>query len=129
MSPFGHVHVFRGRHLYRSRYLRGNVPGKGENLATPAGMGRILVGVVALLGVFVLAIAPVRGATRTLLSIEGITVVLIVVVAVMILIRLVTGAAPQHRTVDFSVFTVAPGTGTSAVFLGVVFRVSVLAGL
>jgi amino acid transporter len=87
-----------------------------------------LIGAAALLGVFLLAIAPVRGATRTLLSIEGITVTLIVVVAVTILIRLVTGTAPQGHTVDLSVFTVAPGTGGSAVFLGVVFGFLSFAG-
>jgi amino acid transporter len=87
-----------------------------------------LVGAVALLGVFMLAIAPIKGATRTLLSIEGVTVTLIVVVAVTILIRLVNGTAPQRHTVDFSVFTVAPGTGGSAVFLGVVFGFLSFAG-
>src|SRR5437764_3524474 len=87
-----------------------------------------LIGAAALLGVFLLAIAPIRGATRTLLSIEGITVTLIIVVAVTILIRLVTGTAPQGHTVDLSVFTVAPGTGGSAVFLGVVFGFLSFAG-
>jgi amino acid transporter len=87
-----------------------------------------LIGAVALLGVFLLAIGSVRGATRILLSIEGATVALILVVAVVILVRLATGTAPQGRTVDFSVFTVPPGTGVSAVFLGVVFGFLSFAG-
>jgi amino acid transporter len=87
-----------------------------------------LVGAVALWGVFMLAIAPIRGATRILLSIEGVTVTLIVAVAVTILIRLANGTAPQRHTVDFSVFTVAPGTSGSAVFLGVVFGFLSFAG-
>lgn len=87
-----------------------------------------LIGAVALLGVFVLAIAPVRGATRVLLSIEGITVTLIVVVAVTVLVRLATGTAPEGHAIDLSVFTVGPGTGGSAVFLGVVFGFLSFAG-
>lgn len=87
-----------------------------------------LFGAIALVGAFSLAIAPVRGATRFLLSVEGATVALIVVVAVVILIRLATGSAPQDHTVDLSVFTVPPGTGVSAVFLGVVFGFLSFAG-
>lgn len=87
-----------------------------------------LIGAIALMGVFLLAIAPVRGATRFLLSVEGATVALIVVVAVVILIRLGTGNAPQGHTINLSVFTVPPGTSVSAVFLGVVFGFLSFAG-
>lgn len=86
------------------------------------------VGAVALLGVLALAISPVRGATRVLLSIEGITVALILLVCVVILVRLVGGTAPDGHTFDLSVFTVAPGTDVSAVFLGVVFGFLSFAG-
>jgi amino acid transporter len=87
-----------------------------------------LIGAIALLGVFALAIVSVRGATRILLSIEGATVVLILVVAVVILVRLATGTAPQGHKIDLSVFTVPPGIGVSAVFLGVVFGFLSFAG-
>ncbi|HET6258459.1 APC family permease [Pseudonocardia sp.] len=86
------------------------------------------VGAVALLAVLALAVAPVRGGTRVLLSIEVATVALILVVAVVILVRLATGTAPGGRTIDLSVFTVAPGTEVSAVFLGVVFGFLSFAG-
>jgi amino acid transporter len=86
------------------------------------------VGAIALLGVLALAIAPVRGGTRVLLSIEGVTVALILVVSVVILVRLATGTAPDGHTVDLSVFTVAPGTDASALFLGVVFGFLSFAG-
>ena len=86
------------------------------------------VGAIALLGVLALAIAPVRGGTRTLLTIEGVTVALIVVVSVVVLVRLATGTAPGGHTVDLSVFTVAPGTDASALFLGVVFGFLSFAG-
>ena len=86
------------------------------------------VGSVALLAVLALAVAPVRGGTRTLLTIEVATVALILVVSVIVLVRLATGTAPGGRTVDFSVFTVAPGTDASALFLGVVFGFLSFAG-
>ncbi|GAA5140570.1 APC family permease [Pseudonocardia adelaidensis] len=86
------------------------------------------VGAVALLGVLALAIAPVRGGTRVLLSIEGVTVALILLVSVVILVRLAGGTAPGGHTVDLSVFTVAPGTDASALFLGVVFGFLSFAG-
>ena len=87
-----------------------------------------LVAALALLAVLALAIAPVRGGARVLLSIEGGTVALIIVVCVVILVRLATGTAPGGRGVDLSVFSVAPGTDVSAVFLGVVFGFLSFAG-
>lgn len=92
------------------------------------GWAGFLVAAIALVLVVALAVAPVRGGTRVLLTIEGMTVALIVVVSVIILVRLITGTAPGGRTVDLSVFTVAPGTDTSAVFLGVVFGFLSFAG-
>ena len=93
----------------------------------PSWLG-FLIGAIALAGVFSLAIAPVRGTARFLLSVEGGTVALIVIVAVVILLRLVTGSTPQAHSVDLSVFTVPPGTSVSAVFLGVVFAFLSFAG-
>ncbi len=87
-----------------------------------------LVAAIALLGVLALAVAPVRGGTRTLLTIEGATVALIVIVSVVILVRLITGTAPDGHTFDLSVFSVAPGTDVSAVFLGIVFGFLSFAG-
>ena len=75
-----------------------------------------------------LAIVRVRGGTRVLLTIEGLTVALILVVAVVVLVRLATGTAPGGRGVDLSVFTPAPGTDGSALFLGIVFGFLSFAG-
>lgn len=87
-----------------------------------------LIAAIALLGVLGLAVAPVRGGTRVLLVIEGVTVALIVVVAVVILIRLGAGTAPGGHGVDLSVFRIPAGSGVSAVFLGVVFGFLSFAG-
>src|SRR5690349_1924026 len=80
-----------------------------------------LIGALALVGVFLLTISPVRNGTRILLTVEGITVLLILVVSVVVLIRLVSGSAPQGHGFTLSVFTVPPGTRVSTLFLGVVF--------
>ncbi|MCW2716416.1 APC family permease [Pseudonocardia sp.] len=92
------------------------------------GWAGFLIAAIALLGVLALAVVPARGGTRVLLTIEGATVALIIVVSVIILVRLATGTAPGGHTVDLSVFSVAPGTDVSAVFLGVVFGFLSFAG-
>ncbi len=87
-----------------------------------------VVTAIVLLGVFAMTVTPVRAATRTLLSVEGVTVALILVVAVVVLVRLIAGTAPGGHTFTLSVFTVAPGTDASVVFLGVVFGFLSFAG-
>ena len=92
------------------------------------GWAPFVVGGVALAGVWALAASKIRGGTRVLLVIEATTVALILIVSVVILIRLATGTAPNGNTLDFSVFTIPAGAGTSAVFLGVVFGFLSFAG-
>src|SRR5580700_1154396 len=69
----------------------------------------ILVGVVLALVLF-LAIIPARRGAGILLSVEGTTVALILIVTVVVLVRLLAGNAPGHEHFTLSVFTVAPGT-------------------
>ena len=92
------------------------------------GWAPFVVGAIALAGVWALAASNIRGGTRILLVIEGTTVALILIVSVVILIRLATGTALNGNTLDFSVFSVPGGTGTSALFLGVVFGFLSFAG-
>jgi amino acid transporter len=92
------------------------------------GWAPFVVGAIALAGVWALAASNIRGGTRVLIIIEGTTVALILIVSVVILIRLATGTAPNGNTLDFSVFSVPGGTGTSALFLGVVFGFLSFAG-
>ena len=87
-----------------------------------------VVAAVALLLVLLLAVVRVRGGTRVLLTIEGLTVALILVVTVVVLVRLATGTAPDGHRIDLSVFTPAPGTDASALFLGIVFGFLSFAG-
>jgi amino acid transporter len=77
-----------------------------------------------------LTVVPAKRGTTTLLSIEGVTVAVILVVSVVVLVRVIAHKAPdggsQHFTL--SVFSVSPGLGASAVFLGVVFGFLSFAG-
>jgi amino acid transporter len=87
-----------------------------------------LIGAIALVGVFLLTIMPVRNGTRILLTVEAATVVLILAVSVVVLVKLLAGTAPKGQTFTLDVFTVPPGTGASTLFLGVVFGFLSFAG-
>jgi amino acid transporter len=94
----------------------------------PPGWAPFLISCLALVLVWLLTVIPVRGGTRVLLSVEGITVALILAVSVAVLVRLLAGTAPEGQSATWSVFTVAPGTDVSAVFLGAVFGFLSFAG-
>jgi amino acid transporter len=87
----------------------------------------VLLAVVLVLVLF-LAIMPARRGAGVLLSVEGITVALILVVTAVVLVRLLAGTAPGHQHFTWTVFQVTPGTGVSALFLGVVFGFLSFAG-
>jgi amino acid transporter len=83
---------------------------------------------VALALVLWLAVIPLRRGAGVLLSVEGTTVALILVVTAVVLVRLLAGNAPGHEHFTWSVFQVTPGTSSSALFLGVVFGFLSFAG-
>ena len=83
---------------------------------------------MALLLVLVLAIVRVRGGTRVLLTIEGLTVALILVVAVVVLVRLATGTAPDGRGSTSRCSRPRRAPTVSALFLGIVFGFLSFAG-
>jgi amino acid transporter len=87
----------------------------------------VLLAVVLAL-VLLLAVIPARRGAGVLLSVEGTTVALILIVTVVVLVRLLAGNAPGHEHFTLSVFQPAPGTGVSAIFLGVVFGFLSFAG-
>ncbi|MBO0852036.1 MAG: APC family permease, partial [Pseudonocardia sp.] len=94
----------------------------------PPGWAPFLIGGLALVLVWLLTVIPVRRGTRVLLSVEGVTVALILAVAVAVLVRLLAGTGPEGLPATWSVFTVAPGTDVSTVFLGAVFGFLSFAG-
>ena len=93
----------------------------------PAWSG-FLVGGIAIVLAYLLAVVPARNGTRILLTVEAITVTLIVITAIIIFAKLAGGSAPGGHKVDMSVFSIPSGTGTSSVFLGVVFGFLSFAG-
>ena len=87
-----------------------------------------VVGFVALALALLLAIVPAKRAAEVLLSAEGITVALILVVTLVVLVKLLAGSAPDDAGFTMKVFSVEPGTSTSTLFLGIVFGLLSFAG-
>ncbi len=87
-----------------------------------------LVGAVALGLALFFTVLPAKNATSTLLTIEGLTVLLIVVIGAVVLIRMLAGNAPGDAQFTLDVFKVEPGTSASNLFLGIVFGLLSFAG-
>ena len=83
---------------------------------------------VALVLCWLLTVVPVRRGTNLLLTVEGATVALILVVSAVVLVKLLSHKTPAGQHFTMSVFTVPSGTGISAVFLGIVFGFLSFAG-
>ena len=83
---------------------------------------------VTLALVLLLAVIPARRGASVLLTVEGTTVALILIVTAVVLVRLLAGNAPGGNQFTWSVFQVTPGTSFSALFLGVVFGFLSFAG-
>jgi amino acid transporter len=96
--------------------------------ANPPGWAPFLVSCLVLALVWLLTVVPARGGTRLLLSVEGITVGLILVVSVAVLVHLFAGTAPGGLRPTWAVFAPAPGTDASTLFLGAVFGFLSFAG-
>src|SRR5919199_2843695 len=84
----------------------------------PPDWAAFVIAAIVLAGVYLLTVAPVRSGTRTLLAVEGVTVLLILLVALIVLVKLAGGNGPGGHSLTLSPFTVASGTDTSALFLG-----------
>jgi len=87
-----------------------------------------LVGFIALVLALFLAVVPAKRAAEVLLSAEGITVALIVVVALVVLVKMLGGNAPGDAEFTMKVFSVPSGTPTSDLFLGIIFGLLSFAG-
>ncbi|WP_279582691.1 APC family permease [Fodinicola feengrottensis] len=93
----------------------------------PAWAPFVLTG-VALVGSWLLAMAPARRGTTVLLVVEGATVALILLITAIIAVRLIGGTAPGGQHFTSQVFTFTPDSGLSGVFLGAVFGFLSFAG-
>jgi len=94
----------------------------------PPSWAAYLLAVVTLLVCTWLAIVPVKRGTSVVLICEAITVTLILIGAVVVFVRLAGGSAPGHQHFTMSVFSPAPGTSPSSLFIGVVFGFLSFAG-
>jgi len=99
----------------------------------PPSWAPFLLVAATLLAALALTVVPARRGTSVLLTVEGATVALILVVSAVVLVRLLSGEVPADAPspgagFSWDVFTVAPGTDLSAVFLGVVFGFLSFAG-
>ena len=88
----------------------------------------LVIGLLALAGAWFLALVPARDGTRILLTVEGITVTLILITAVVILVRLLSGGGPNGETFNLNVFTLPQGTDLNALDVGAVFGFLSFAG-
>jgi amino acid transporter len=88
----------------------------------------IWIALAAAGGIAVLAYSDIRIATRTLISLEAVSVTLIAVLVVVIFVRLATGSVPGSQGFDASVFSLPQGTTSSELGLGIVFAFLSFAG-
>ncbi len=99
----------------------------------PPSWGPFVLVAVALVAAYLLTVVPAKRGTSVLLTVEGVTVALILLIVAVVLVRLLGGSTPDSGTFaggsfTLDVFSVAPGTDLSAVFLGVVFGFLSFAG-
>ncbi|MGH3621638.1 MAG: APC family permease, partial [Sciscionella sp.] len=94
----------------------------------PPSWGPFVLVAVAIACCWLLAIVPAKRGTSLLLTIEGATIALILVITAVIAVRLVSGSAPDGQRVSLAVFTFSGDTGLSGVFLGAVFGFLSFAG-
>jgi len=81
----------------------------------------IVVSLIAAGLVWLMAYGDVKVATRALLSFEGISVTLIVIVIVIIFWKVIGGSAPNHQAFTLKPFVPASGTTVGAVAFASVF--------
>ncbi|HEX7300126.1 MAG TPA: APC family permease [Solirubrobacteraceae bacterium] len=87
--------------------------------------------VIALVaGVFIalLAYSDIRVATRSLLGLEGISVILIVLLIVIIFVKLLAGSAPHEQGITTDIFKLPSGTSLDTVATAAVFGFLSFAG-
>lgn len=95
---------------------------------SPPTWAPLILGAVGLIGAWLLTVIPARRGTGVLLNVEGATVGLILLIIVVVLVRLLSGDAPDAQTFDLSVFSLPEGTPMSALFQASVFGFLSFAG-
>jgi amino acid transporter len=81
----------------------------------------LVIALIAAVLIAFLAFGDIRIATRSLLTMEGISVTLIVILMVVIVVKLIAGSPPNGQTITANAFKLPPGTSFSAVAGAAVF--------
>src|SRR3954466_9323009 len=96
----------------------------GQSFLDGIGAGNVdwlILGLIAMVFIAIFAFGDIRVATRTLLSLEGISVALILVLMVVIFAKVIGGSAPSDQNFSLNVFTPAGGISFSTVAVAAVF--------
>ncbi|HEY1596359.1 MAG TPA: APC family permease [Thermoleophilaceae bacterium] len=88
----------------------------------------VVIALVAGAGIAFFAYTDVRKVTRALLTIEGISVTLIVILVIVIFAKLLFGTAPQNQGFTVDIFKVPHGTSLDTVATAAVFGFLSFAG-
>ena len=88
----------------------------------------IWIALVAALCVGILAYSDIKITTRTLISLEAVSVTLITVLMVVIFVKLATGSTPGSQGFNADVFSLPGGTKSSALGLAIVLAFLSFAG-
>ncbi len=94
----------------------------------PPGWAPFAIVPFVLVLVWAFALFSARRATRTVLYFEGVTVTLIVVVAVIVLVKVIAHQTPSGQHFTLSVFEPEPGTDFGTIFKGAIFGFLAFAG-
>jgi amino acid transporter len=92
------------------------------------GAGWLPISAVATLLLLALTLREVRQVTRSLLTIEGVSVALVTLLAIVVIADVVDGGGPRGQELTLSVFTPGAGVPFSSVALAVVFGFLSFAG-
>ncbi len=87
-----------------------------------------VIAVIAAALIALLAYGDIRVATRSLLGMEGISVLLIVILMVVIVVKLIAGTSPHGQSVTLDAFKIPGGVSFSAVASAAVFGFLSFAG-
>jgi amino acid transporter len=88
----------------------------------------VVIALVAAVLIGILAYGDIRVTTRALLSMEAVSVTLIVILIVVIFAKLIGGSPPGHGDISRDAFSLPEGVGTGAFGLGVVLAFLSFAG-
>jgi len=108
---------------FASNFLNGI--GVWKNPPTWSGF---LIGMIAMVLIWLVAITPARAGTRVLVVAEAVTVLLILVVIAIVFVKLLGHSGPGKLGVTGQIFSMPSGTGLSTIFLGAVFGFLSFAG-